>query len=103
MIYIIFLNSKKIDKCNFIHSYVELDLQDSITYFDVDAFYLINVCILWKCAGSMIQEPTNFYNHEIIFLFSLFICFSVSFAFPKLLIRIQYRFYALYTFFKAMQ
>lgn len=51
----------------------------------------------------MIQEPTNFYNHEIIFIFSLFICFSVSFAFPKLLIRIQYLFYALYTFFKAMQ
>lgn len=46
MIYIIFLNSKKIDKCSFTHSYVELDLQDSITYFDVDAFYLINVCIL---------------------------------------------------------
>lgn len=46
MVYIILLNPKKIDKCDFIHSYVELDLQDANTYFDFDACYLINVCIL---------------------------------------------------------
>lgn len=96
MIYIIFLNSKKIDECNLIHSYVELDLH---AYFDVDGSYLINVCILRNYAGAMIQEPTNLYNHELTFIFSLFICFSVSFSFPKLLIGIQYIFYILYTSF----
>lgn len=44
MIYTIILNPKKIDQCNFIHSYVELDLQESNTYLDVDCCNLLNVC-----------------------------------------------------------